>query len=190
MLDLKGVSLHLNWYSLIFTIGLNADHILDATIRRPECPETEDFAQYVDGKYPGLLERFAREYVAEVRPLLEEALPFDGEVEAALADPRTFFRTTDVQATRAALMDHFITRVNTDSSQHVIRAMIAHCELGLGNFKVATQAAGFAVNEKNIANFGEKLFDKDPEARAAMMATERRKAEIIANLIDEFRRKA
>jgi len=174
------------WEVLPSIANLSAKHLLDVTVEWGS--DQEDLAQHLDGRFPGILSRLARMYVEEAaRPLLEEALPCTSEVLAILSDPCKAFGTKDPQKVRDLTVDRFHGQVNQDSPQHVIRAMISHIELGLGDFARASREASFAVCEKELTEFGTHLDSGDEAAIQALLKTERRKAQILADLIHELR---
>lgn len=174
------------------------DGITPADIVRETCYSTEAIrgatgvevlALYLDvSGFEGIFGKLASRYVMECRPLLGEALPLTAENLRVLEDPRAFFDTADDREASQKISEHFISFVNKDSPQHVIRAMIAHIEMGLGCSVEAINAAGFAQNEKSVENFGEKLYTpNNQEAEQAMLNTELRKAVILIELFGEYK---
>ncbi len=137
--------------------------------------------------YDGIFRKLVEAYVMEIRPILEEALPYVGETASVLNDPRGFFGTNDEQQVRARATERFSDRVNRNSPQHVIRAMIAHVEFGLGNFVTALREAEYAHHEKFVPNFGEEIYR--PNAGAAedeLIGVELRKAAILIDLLKQY----
>ncbi len=136
----------------------------------------------------GILKELAERCLAEVRQLLEEGLILDEDVLKVLRDPKSFFNITDEEEVRRRVAEHFTSRVNKDSPQHVIRAMIAYIEFGVGEYAESIHQAGFAHNEKDVENFEEKFYrPKDPDVEAAMLKVETRKAEILIELLAQRR---
>lgn len=133
-----------------------------------------------DGVFKGLVER----YLLEIRPLLEEAVPFEGEAAEALTNPKAFFNTEDEDEVRRLITDHFSDKIDKQSPEHVKRAMTAHIEFGLGNYVGAIKDAEFAHHEKHVPNFGRELHRPGAgAAQAELLAVERRKAQILIELL-------
>ena len=144
----------------------------------------EDFAQWLDANvYPGILQLLAVEYLKQIQSLLEEVLILDKETRTILNDPKKYFNVTSCEEAVEKTVSHFHTRVNSDSPDHVIKAMIAHIEYGLGDFIRSIQQAGFAWNDKHIENFAFLLEIKSDVALESMLEVEKHKAEILVVLI-------
>lgn len=171
------------WSELVLKLEISTEDVLTATARRGV--EIEEMVLYLNGHgFPGIVQEWALAYLTlEAKPLLEEALLLTGEVLKVLGDPKDHFGTNDAQDARDRTVALFYDRVNRSSPQHVIRAMVAYIEFGLGNLVTATHEAGFARNEKEVLNFGRELGARTPLATAAMLGTERRKAEVLIPLI-------
>ena len=101
-----------------------------------------------------------------------------------LQNPKEFFGISDDREASQKTAKHFISFVNKNSPQYIIRAMIAHIEMGLGCLVESINSTGFALSEKVIGNFGEKLNARgDKGVEQAMLSVELRKAEILIELL-------
>jgi len=177
------------WDNLDFSKDDIADRLADELMLRGY--EAEDLAAWIGAKhFPSFLKAWAHQFVLQTRPMLEEVIRFNERVEGMLEDPRKFFNTNEEEA-RNLVVDYFSQAVNGCSPEYVKRAMIAHIELGLGNFVFAAEQAGFAMNNKEVEDFGEKIAigESMPEdARKSLFRVERSKAKSLAELVVEFRK--
>lgn len=169
---------------------LSARTILDAAIREGG---TESLAELFDRtNYPGVLKKWAEAVVQKTFSILNRAMYLTPDRLAALSDPYAFFGTKDQDEAVKLITQRFIYFVNASSPPEVIRAMMAHAELGLGNFREAAVQAGFALNEAEVSNFGDRLMAETvpyrSEARGSLLRVERIKAELLVQCIEERNR--
>jgi hypothetical protein len=180
------------WVDLPAKPDLSAEDIVRETVFSTEAvygaTGVEVLARYLEIMgYDGIFKRLVEAYMIEIRPILEEALPYAGDTMRILSDPRGFFGTDDDQEVRARATERFSDHVNRNSPQHVIRAMIAHVEFGLGNFVTALREAEYAHHEMFVPNFGQEIYK--PNAGAAedeLIGVELRKAAILIDLLKQY----
>lgn len=166
---------------------LSARTILDAAIREGG---TESLAELFDRtNYPGVLKKWAEMVVLQTFEILNRAMRLTPNRLAALSDPYAFFDTKDQNEAAKLIMQRFTYFANSSSPPEVIRAMMAHVELGLGNFREAAVQAGFALNEAEVSSFGKGLMAETipyrSEARGSLLRIERMKAELLVRCIEE-----
>lgn len=170
-------------------VDLSPDDILREVVGK-WAVGVEVFAVFLETQgCTGLVKKLAERFLSECRPFLEEALPFEGETLQVLQDPRKFFNVSDEHEAIRLTTLHFMARVNSSSPQHVIRAMIAHIEFGLGNYVNSINSAGFTHNEKRVPNFSDIW--NNPNQRtlleSTLLAVEWRKAEILIDVLKSIR---
>jgi hypothetical protein len=138
--------------------------------------------------YAGLLKGLAERWLVEVHPFLQESLVLDDEMQRVFQDAKSFFGVTDDKEADKRLEEYIKPRVNRSWSPHAVRALTAHCAFSLGSYAEAINEADFAHNEKDVQDFDKKLYRKgDPEIEAAMLSIERRKADILIELLAKRR---
>ncbi|MES2006515.1 MAG: hypothetical protein V4436_00235 [Patescibacteria group bacterium] len=147
----------------------------------------EILAEFLDmNGYTSLFSQLVEKYLLEVRPYVEEVLPLKGEVAEILADPRKFLPDDDDKTIALLIINRFGDTIGMHSHPRAQLAWIAHVEQSLGHYRSAIQHAGFAYCEAHVKHFGEKFtLVAQPEASAALIEVEKRKAEILIELFRE-----
>lgn len=183
-----------NWHNLASVINLTGKDVYEVAMRKSASPTgrlgVDELAEYLEGRFPGILPAFSRDCVNKSKPYLEEVMPFDSDTENALLRSREVLGLTDPNEIIDRLTSRFDLWVNARSPRHVVRAMMGHIEYGIGNYRVAITEAGFAHCEKTVADFGDKLEQRDPEAVEAMLSVERNESNVLAGMIRDFRLRA
>ncbi|QQR64579.1 hypothetical protein IPH92_03390 [Candidatus Kaiserbacteria bacterium] len=169
------------------------DGITPEIVVRECCMSTESFfgntgvevlAAYLDAYgYDRLLFRLGEACTLRVREYIESAVPAPTYDAAILDKPAEHFGTIDQDVLRNKLVGHFILFVNKTSPQHVIRAMIANIEWGMGNAVQAIEQAGFAYCEATVEQFGLKLRTGHPDAEKTFKDWELWKAERLLEFL-------
>lgn len=142
----------------------------------------EVLAAYLDAcGQDRLLFRLGEACALHVREYLEGVIPEDVSV---LDSPMEYFGTDDQDILRRELAGHFRRFVNHASPRHIIRAMIANLEWGLGNAVSAIDEAGYAYCEKTVEqHFGYKLLTGHPDADKVLLDFELWKAEVLLGFL-------
>jgi len=174
----------LTWDTLYQLAIISTDDIIEVTAMVGK--ETEELAEFLEDRYPGITQTFVQKYLdATLDALPKDVLPSKDEVEKFI---KSLDEKADADEIRARAVAHFENKVNRNSPQWAIRAMIAMIEFSLGNIIEASREAGFAENEVADSNFREALYGKDREkAKQALLVVERKKADILAAIIRERR---
>lgn len=177
-----------SWRHIPLMLGLTPEEILRHTIYRPDAPEVQDLASYLDaGCYQGILCKFAGSLIEQVKPLIANCMSLTPTDLAALNNPKTFFQVENQQQARERLVAHFRNRV-AHVPKPVTMAVSAWIEFGLGQCLKSILCASYALYEKEEQDF-ETLIDQDhPAAINAWIKTETKKAEILIRHIEDFRR--
>lgn len=122
----------------------------------------EVLAAYLDAcGYNNLLSQLGEACVMRVREYLTGVIPRPTFDTAVLDKPAEHYGIVDRGVLRNRLVDRFALFVHSKSSQHVIRALVANIEWGIGNPMTAISEAGFAYYEATVEQFGLKLEMKD-----------------------------
>ena len=144
----------------------------------------EVLAAYLDAcGYDRLLYRLGQTCTLRVRKYLASVVPAPTYDVAILDNPAEHYGTTDQDVLRDKLVDRFILFVNDKSPQHIIRAMVANIEWGLGNAVDAIDEAGFAYCEATVEQFGLKLHTGHPDVDKAFEDWELWKAERLLGFL-------
>ncbi|MFT7644885.1 MAG: hypothetical protein ACI9BF_000548 [Candidatus Paceibacteria bacterium] len=144
----------------------------------------EVLAAYLDAcGYDRLLFRLGEACVLRVREYLKDVVPEPVYNAAILDKPAEHYDTTDQDVLRDKLVNRFILFVNDRSPQHLIRAMVANIEWGIGNAVRAIDEAGFAYCEATVEQFGVKLQMGHPDVNKAFESFELWKAKQLLKFL-------
>jgi hypothetical protein len=181
----------IQWRDFHSLAGIDAALILSATLygnpRRP----VEALANYLSKR---VVRDLAERYVLEVRPLIAEYCDLESqETLDYFSDPRRVKKDRYFQKdTARGFSDHYFDWASqglaSKSEWYAFRAQI---EFGLKCDIAALQNASLAKRfEANPDLDLRNCMDhQDPKSEPALIATERRKAELLAELLSERRRR-
>ncbi len=176
----------LSWNSLHQLTTVTPDDILEVTAHSGKV--IEDLVNFLEKRYPGILEETATKYLDLVLDSMpKNILPAKEEVAKLLSSSTGSLLSE--QGFRSKAVDHFYNQINSSSPKWAVQSMIAMIEFCIGNWANSLSSAGFAQNSLADPNFEKHLYSTDiDEAIEILLASERKKAEILASIISKRRK--
>jgi hypothetical protein len=168
---------------------LTVDRILEITVDRGQC--VHDFIAHIDGNgtFPGILKTVAKTLLdSTIKSLLPQDVSHDEDFESLIDDPVSYFGIDQKAWGIEDTVRTYITRrykefVNIGSEEFEKRAMIAYVEFAIGSPIHSIINGTFALNEKDVPNFGDELHRMTLAATKASVDAEKLVAKILLEIL-------
>jgi hypothetical protein len=149
--------------------------------------ETWELAQFLEGRFPGITRELASRYLDRLLLTMPTGiLPSQEEVNSFVNN--WILLDSPIQEIRDLCVEHWKDQVNVQSPEWAKRSMMAMIDFALGEFAESLHSAGFAQNTVANPNFEEALQGSSGESIFEdLLAVERAKAEVLAEIIRERR---
>lgn len=169
-----------DWNELCSKPDLTAKCVVDQTVHQGMT--IEELLAFLEMKFPGILPEFAEVYLDAVTAILPSSnVPTKREVDRLISCAGLMRR--DPLIARLEIVNHYHDSVNANSPGFAKNMMAATIDLCFRNYAASTIFAGFAVCEFKVPRFVLMFTGNQNDAKEAILASERHKAEVLVQLI-------